>query len=81
MLTNSQVARVLWIQEISDLLVVDLSLDSQHEGDHCPEYSYLYVRNLYDKANVRIPRMAFITLPKQLFAGERDDTLVRTILL
>ena len=42
---------------------------------------YLDVRNLNDEAGVRIPLMAFVTLPKQLCTSEGDNTLVRTVLL
>ena len=81
MLTNSQVARVLGIQKIPDLLVVNLSSHDQCEGGRGPRYSYLNVRDLDDETDVRVLHVALVALPKQLCTGEGDNSLVRTILL
>ena len=43
-------------------------------------FQYLDVRNLDDELDIRIHRMAFVTLPKQLCTGKGNDTLVRPIL-
>lgn len=81
MLTNPQVACVLWIQEVSDFLVVNLPSHDQDEGERGLGYPYLNVRDLDNKAYVRISCMAFVTLPEQLCTSERNNSLVRAVLL
>ena len=80
MFANPQIACVLGIQKISDLFVVNLSHVVSIKADVEKMSKYLDVRDLDNEADLRIPLVALVALPKQLCTGEGDDTLVRAIL-